>query len=480
MCYEPKFCGVHHRSSYCRMGSSRCHQWYARTSLCSTASKEPSNIHWGNGHCVWLRCSSRTHNWRSAGWNFEDFLALVIMSRVFGIIKKLKLIPCLLFRCFYINLFLAAPTLIAGLFFVKVPKQPVTQNSNINQSFKDKFLSLDPLGLLLLLPWVTSFILALQFGSTQFSWGNGRTIACFVVSGVLFIVFWAEQWWMGEKALVPPRLLKMRVVGFGAVYALAIDSTFYTLVYYVSCLSILNECDETVLTISLIQVPLWFQAIKGASPFSSGVRYFAFAIPLVLAVFGGGFGVTKLGYYQPFMLASTILSSVGAGLLSTLTVHSGADRWIPYLVITGLGVGIGEQQPAIAVQSTLDPADVPIGVAFILFVQSFGPTVFITVAQTVFSEILTSKLQRHLPGLDATAIKNAGATQLESFVPVNDRPAVRAIYNLALTRTYLVSTAMACATVLGLAGIGLSKIPQEEELDVEKVDEVKEKGSDST
>jgi hypothetical protein len=141
-----------------------------------------------------------------------------------------------------------------------------------------------------------------------------------------------------------------------------------------------------------------------------------------------------------------------------------------------LVLGSNNQQ---SLQSALAPADVPIGVAFILSVQSFGSTVFITLAQAVFSEVLISKLQKHLPDLDAAAIKNDGATQLESFVPANDCPVVPAIYNSALTRTYLVSTAMACATVLGLVGIGLSKIPQDEKSDIEKVDEVKEKGNDS-
>lgn len=373
------------------------------------------------------------------------------------------------------NLLLAAPTLVAALFVVKVPEQPKTQNPTPNRSFREKLMSLDPLGLVLLLPWVTSFILALQFGSTQYSWSNYRTIVCFVVAGVVFIAFWVEQWWVGEKALVPPRLLKMRVVAFGAIYALAIDSTFYTLVYYVSSLD--NSFIAQSLTSLFVQVPLWFQAIKGATPVSSGVRYFAFAIPLVLAVFGGGFGVTKLGYYQPFMLASTILSSVGAGLLTTLSVHSRADRWIPYLVIAGLGVGLGEQQPAIAVQSTLDPTDVPIGVAFILFIQSFGPTVFITVAQAVFSEVLVSKLTAQLPGLNAEAIKNAGATELQHMVSAQDRPVVLQIYNLALTRTFIVSTAMAAATVIGLAGIGLGKIQHEEDAESETAEGAEEKAA---
>lgn len=39
---------------------------------------------------------------------------------------------------------------------------------------------------------------------------------------------------MGEKALVPPRLAKMRVVIFGAFFGFCLDSAFFTLVYYVS------------------------------------------------------------------------------------------------------------------------------------------------------------------------------------------------------------------------------------------------------
>lgn len=96
--------------------------------------------------------------------------------------------------------------------------------------------------MVLLLPGITSFLLALQFGGTLFQWSDARTIACFVVAGVLIIAFVAEQWWMGEKALVPPRLTKMRVVIFGAFFGFCIDSAFFTLVYYVStCLHLPEE-----------------------------------------------------------------------------------------------------------------------------------------------------------------------------------------------------------------------------------------------
>lgn len=136
-------------------------------------------------------------------------------------------------RCFYINLPIAAPPAVATLFLIKSP--PPTQEQR--RPWLQKIRGLDYLGMVLLLPGITSFLLALQFGGTLFSWSDTRTIACFVVAGALIIAFVAEQWWMSEQALVPPRLIKMRVVVFGAFFGFCIDSAFFTLVYYVSNLS---------------------------------------------------------------------------------------------------------------------------------------------------------------------------------------------------------------------------------------------------
>lgn len=162
------------------------------------------------------------------------------------------------------------------------------------------------------------------------------------------------------------------------------------------------------------------------------------------------------------MLAGTILLSVGSGLLSTLRVSSGANRWLPYQMLAGLGIGISTQQPAIALQSTLAEDDISIGVAVILFFQCFGPTVFITVAQAVFTSTLASGLRAQIPGIDPETIRDAGATQLRSLVPVGDVGTLLAIYNHALTRTYLVAAAMAAVSIVGVVGIGLKRIQHQE------------------
>lgn len=161
------------------------------------------------------------------------------------------------------------------------------------------------------------------------------------------------------------------------------------------------------------------------------------------------------------MLAGTVLVSVGSGLLSTLKVSSGANLWIPFQVIAGLGIGASTQQAAVAVQSSLEEADVAIGVAVVLFFQCFGPTTAITVAQAVFASTLTSGITSNLPDVDPQAIRNSGATQLRDLVSPNQYGTLLQVYNHAITRIFIVAAAMAAASVIGVAGVGLKKIPGE-------------------
>jgi len=67
------------------------------------------------------------------------------------------------------------------------------------------------------------------------------------------------------------------------------------------------------------------------------------------------------------MIASSVLAAVGAGLLYTLTPESDHNYWIGYQAIIGIGIGLGMQQPLIAVQTILDISEVPIGTSVVCF-----------------------------------------------------------------------------------------------------------------
>jgi hypothetical protein len=111
----------------------------------------------------------------------------------------------------------------------------------------------------------------------------------------------------------------------------------------------------------------WFQAIKGATAVKSGIMNLPMVLSLVILSLVAGGTVSVVGYYTPFMIASVILMTVGAGLLTTFEVDSGHAKWIGYQVLFGAGVGLGMQQTLIAVQTALPLPDVPIGTSYSSF-----------------------------------------------------------------------------------------------------------------
>lgn len=115
----------------------------------------------------------------------------------------------------------------------------------------------------------------------------------------------------------------------------------------------------------------------------------------------------------------------------------------------GAGVGFGMQQGLIAVQVVLPARDVPIGTAMIMFCQTLGGALFISVAQNVFENELLANLKSLVPDLDPTVVLNAGATTLTEKVPSEFLAGVRLAYNNAIMDSFYVATAMAGLSIFG-------------------------------
>ena len=53
------------------------------------------------------------------------------------------------------------------------------------------------------------------------------------------------------------------------------------------------------------------------------------------------------------MILGVVLGAVGTGLLTTVGVETVTAAWAAYLVLTGIGIGIGIQLPYTALQVAL-------------------------------------------------------------------------------------------------------------------------------
>ncbi|KAI6883300.1 MFS transporter [Hortaea werneckii] len=330
--------------------------------------------------------------------------------------------------CFYINLPIGAVTVAFIALFYHPTK--TARAKALAGGWRKNLEQFDVFGTIIFLPMIVCLLLALQWGGSKYPWSSGRVIALLVVFGVLLLIFLAIQFWKQDNATVPPRVFKQRSVAAAAWFGASLGAAFFLFVYY---------------------LPIWFQAIKGTSAVGSGIRNIPMILSLVVVSMVCGATVTVVGYYTPFVILSTVLMAIGAGLLSTLETDTGSGKWIGYQIIFGAGVGFGMQQTLIAVQTVLPKQDIPIGTAIIMFCQTLGGALFISVAQNVFTNRLLSNLKDVVPDLNSGLVLATGATSLKTVIPHEYLSGVQSAYNASLMSTFYVATAMAALSIFGSA-----------------------------
>ncbi|KAK5943686.1 hypothetical protein PMZ80_004694 [Knufia obscura] len=325
--------------------------------------------------------------------------------------------------CFYINLPLGAITVLVIFFFFKSP----TRKAEQKVPFMTQVKQLDLVGTGLFIVDVVVVLLALQWGGSTYAWSNWRIILLFVLFGIITIAFLGLQWYMGDNATIPFRIISQRSVASACTFAFLLGSAFFILIYW---------------------VPIWFQAIKGATAFKSGIYCLPMILALVIANAITGAGTTVIGYYNPFYYASVVLSCIGAGLLTTWKVDTSSGYWIGYQIIYGFGVGFGMQQAIITVQAVLPLQDIPVGTAMAAFFMNFGGSLFVSAAQNVFNNRLITELPKYTQGVNPSIITHIGATELKSVVDPSQIDGVLTAYNSSLTQTWYIAVAMVCLTAI--------------------------------
>lgn len=130
-----------------------------------------------------------------------------------------------------------------------------------------------------------------------------------------------------------------------------------------------------------------------------------------------------MGYYLPWIVVSSSLSSVALGLLSTLNPTTSAGKWIGYQILLGFSRGLGMQMPLIAVQNSINPKFVPVAMALVTFGQTFGGAVFLAIGETILSNQLRVNIPKYAPSVNTAAVIAAGGSGPAVRAAVGNDPA---------------------------------------------------------
>ncbi|KAM5463942.1 hypothetical protein MferCBS49748_005711 [Microsporum ferrugineum] len=177
-------------------------------------------------------------------------------------------------------------------------------------------------------------------------------------------------------------------------------------------------------------LPIWFQAIKGASAVKSGVMN----IPLLLSLMIGT------------LLAGMLISKIH------LRYEHGPAKWVGYQVLYRFGLVLGMQQGAAAIQAVIPKYDTPQAISFLLFGQQLGGTVVLRIGGDIPTAYLAGDIRTSLPEVNLDRISNSGASDLRGVASGLDMVKLLQAYNGALRYVFYLAVAV---SELSLAGASL-------------------------
>ncbi|KAF3771094.1 MFS general substrate transporter [Cryphonectria parasitica EP155] len=328
--------------------------------------------------------------------------------------------------CFYINLPIGGLSGVIILLFFTTPSAAKPAQAPL----REKFLQMDPVGVVLIMAAVISYILALQYGGQSHPWNSSVVIGLLVGFVALVLAFAAWERFQKGRAMMPGRLIGNRVYLVSSLFAFFFAGAYFLIIYY---------------------LPIYFQSIDNVNPTQSGVRNLPLILAVTVATIVSGAVISSTGLGTPIMVFGCALAVAAAGLMYTLDIGTPAGKWIGYQILGGVGWGLAFQIPIITGQAVSPVEDLAEVTAIILFFQTVGGAFLVSAAQSAFVNILIKTIPYSAPGVDPTLVIATGATELRNVFPAEQVSGILVAYMKGLKISFAIALgATALALLIGL------------------------------
>ncbi|KAJ7806025.1 major facilitator superfamily domain-containing protein [Mycena olivaceomarginata] len=233
-------------------------------------------------------------------------------------------------------------------------------------SYRDilrQILRLDFVGATLVAAATRCLILALQWGGNTNPWDDKAVITSFVFAGVLAAVFVAWEIYLGESAMTPKAIFKSSSIWVILAYSFLTRFSLLLFSYY---------------------IPIFYQAVRHHSATKSGIDLVPFTVlDLVLTSLSAGQMVRSC----PFLSVGPLFLAVGSGVLYSIKSSTSSASLIGFQILAGIGAGMGMHNSTIAMQVEFRDSPWLLGqsTSLALFVQCFGGTIGLSIAEPVFA-----------------------------------------------------------------------------------------------
>ncbi len=230
---------------------------------------------------------------------------------------------------------------------------------------------IDYLGIALVVVGSSALILATSWGGNEYAWGSATIIGLFVL-GVLALALFCLVETRAAEPMLPMRLFRNPV--------------------FTVC-SVLSFVVGFAMLGAMTFLPTYLQFVDGDSATVSGVRTLPLVIGLLIASVFSGNVTSKTGRYRIFPIVGCLVMGIGLYLLSRM--GPGTSAWLEslYMFVLGAGIGLCMQVLTIAVQNTVDYADLGTATSGVTFFRTLGSSFGTAVFGTIYANTLGPALE---------------------------------------------------------------------------------------
>ncbi|KAL8806666.1 MAG: hypothetical protein Q9182_001194 [Xanthomendoza sp. 2 TL-2023] len=306
--------------------------------------------------------------------------------------------------------------------------------------------AIDWLGSIFIVCGTVMFLLGLEYGGITYPW-TSPTVLCLIIFGcVVIVLFFLNEWKLAIYPVMPLRLFKYRSNIAALLVCFCHGTTFIAGAYF---------------------LPLYFQAVLGASPILSGIYTFPFVLSLSFVSVAVGVFIKKTGQYLPPIWFGLFFMTLGFGLYIDLPDYPSWSRIIVYQIIAGIGVGPNFQAPLIALQTLVKPRDIATATATFGFTRNIATSISVVIGGVIFQNGMSrhqSTLSAGLPPQTAETLGggSAGAaTELVKGLPGDQKRVADRVYTESLRTMwiyYVVIAAVGLGCSFAIGKVKLSKV----------------------
>jgi MFS family permease len=238
--------------------------------------------------------------------------------------------------------------------------------------------SIDLTGAFILATAVTALIMGLNLGGNVFPWEHPLVIGSLVAAVLLGIVL------VRYERGVPRAVLPIELLSKNPRASLIIGNFFGAI---------------SVNTV-MFNVPLYFQAVKLASPTDSGLRLVAASIAITASSVGTGFLITWSKRMKPTIILGGFCMLLGGCTAASLNMHTPYALAMICVSFSSLGQGFSFPSVMVSVLATSEQDDQAIATTTLGLARNLGAVMGVSISSWIFQNVLYYQLERNVKGVE--------------------------------------------------------------------------------